>query len=37
MPDGIKARAQNVELIIFTQVFFRLDLLGGRENSIINI
>ena len=37
MPDGIKTHSQNVKLIIFTLVFFRLALLGGWGNSVINI
>ena len=37
MPDGIKTHSQNVKLIIFTSVFFRLALLGVWGNSIINI
>ena len=37
MPDEIKTHSQNVKLITFTLVFFRLALLGGWGTSIINI
>ena len=37
MPDGNKTNLQNVKLITFTLVFFRLALLGGWGNSIINV
>ena len=37
MPDEIKTHSQNVKLITFTLVFFRLALLGGWGNSVINI